>query len=133
MGRRRLGTIAAVLAAAGLAASADARPPTLVVQVGEWNVVPSQGFVAPGRVRLTVENFGRLPHELEVVATPTWGEKLSLRDGRAVGRVAAPRVVVQPGETRSERVTLMPGSYVLVDNGPGRYALGASVPLLVDR
>ena len=102
------------------------------MQVGEWNIVPSRGSVAPGAVRLTVENFGRLPHKLEVIATTTWGARLPIRAGRAVGRVAGPPVVVGPGQTRSVRVTLMPGFYVLLDNDRGRYALGTEVPFLVN-
>jgi len=66
-----------------------------------------------------------------VIATTYWGERLPLRDGRAVGRNAAAPVLVQPGETRSVRVTLMPGFYVLADNSRGRYALGTAVPIFV--
>jgi len=130
---RRLGTLlAAGLTTVGLVVpAAAARTPSLQVQVGEWNVVPSRGAVAPGTLRLTVENLGRLPHELDVIATASFGEKLRMHDGHAVGRKAAPTVVVGPGQTRSLRVTLMPGFYVLVDNGPGRYALGTEVAILV--
>jgi len=123
-----LGFVAAALLSP---APAPAATPGLRVQLGEWNVVPSRGAVAPGPVRLTVENLGRLPHELEIVATPSWGERLPIRDGRAVGRIAARPVVVGPGQTRAVHVTLMPGFYLLVDNGRGRYALGTEVPLLV--
>ncbi len=121
---RVVGCAVAVLAGTALPAppSALAATPSLRVQVGESDVVPSRGAVVPGQVRLTVENVGRRSHALEIVPTTTWG-------GRALRRVAAPPVVVEPGRTRSVRVTLMPGFYLLLERGPWR----AAVPLLVAR
>jgi len=107
----------ALLPVAPAAASGGER--SLRVQVGDWDVVPSRGAVPPGPLRLTVENLGRLAHELEIVPTTTFG-------GRRLGHAAAPPVVVGAGETRSVRVTLMPGFYLLVESA-GR----AAVPILV--
>jgi hypothetical protein len=99
--------------------------------VSEWAVVPSDGVVSAGALRLTVENFGRLRHELEIVPTERWGQKLPIRSGRAVGEVAASPIVVAPGEKRSARVDLAPGFYVLLDNLRGHYAAGAAVAIVV--
>jgi hypothetical protein len=101
------------------------------VGVTEWAVIPSDGIVSAGPIRLTVENFGRLRHELEIVPTERWGQKLPIRGGRAVGEVAAPPIVVAPGEKRSARIDLHPGFYVLLDNLRGHYAAGAAVAIVV--
>jgi hypothetical protein len=103
----------------------------LRADVTEWAVIPSDGIVAAGPVRLTVENFGRLRHELEIVPTQRWGQKIPIRGGRAVGEVAAPPIVVAPGERRSARIDLDPGFYILLDNLRGHYAAGASVAIVV--
>jgi uncharacterized cupredoxin-like copper-binding protein len=136
---RRTGTVAAlifVLAAfVGLSSGSAAPAPTLAhtlhVDLTEWAVVPSQGLVAAGPLRLTVENYGRLRHELEIIPTRKWGQELVIRNGRAVGESAARPIVVTPGQTRSARVSLAPGSYVLLDNIRGHYAAGTAVSILV--
>jgi hypothetical protein len=122
----------AVLAAPALASRAPRSAlHALVVQIGEWNVIPSQGRVTAGQLRLTVENLGALRHELDIIRTSSWGEKLPTVGGRAVGRDAVTPVVVRPGETRSVHVSLTPGFYILLDNIRGHYALGTEVPLVV--
>jgi uncharacterized cupredoxin-like copper-binding protein len=135
---RRFGAVVvAVLAMVALAeptAGSAARTSgthALQVQIGEWNVIPSQGLVAAGPVHLTVENFGRLLHELDIIPTARWGEKLPILTGRALSHDAAAPVVVHPGQTRSVQVTLAPGFYILLDNIRGHYALGTEVPIVV--
>jgi hypothetical protein len=103
----------------------------LRVQIGEWAVIPSDGRVPAGRLRVVVQNFGQLRHELDIVPTERWGQKLPVRNGRAVGENAAPPIVVAPGETRSAEVKLDPGFYVLLDNLRGHYAAGAAVAIVV--
>jgi hypothetical protein len=103
----------------------------LRVDLSEWAVVPSHGVVSAGPLRLTVANFGQLRHELEIVPTERWGQKLPIRGGRAVGEVAAPPIVVRPGEQRSARVDLAPGFYLLLDNLRGHYAAGAAIAIVV--
>jgi uncharacterized cupredoxin-like copper-binding protein len=138
---RRTGTVAAlifVLAAfIGLSSGSAARMPaptlahTLHVDLTEWAVVPSQGLVSAGTLRLTVQNYGRLRHELDIIPTRRWGQELVIRNGRAVGQNAARPIVVVPGQTRSAHVSLAPGSYVLLDNIRGHYAAGTAVSILV--
>jgi len=103
----------------------------LNVQVGEWAVIPSAGRVSAGRLRVVVQNFGELRHELDIAPTQRWGQKLAVHNGRAVGEDAAAPIVVAPGETRSAEVNLDPGFYVLVDNLRGHYAAGAAVAIVV--
>jgi hypothetical protein len=103
----------------------------LHVDLSEWAVIPSHGVVSAGPLRVTVENYGQLRHELEIVPTERWGQKLPIRGGRAVGEVAAPPIFVAPGERRSARVDLAPGFYVLLDNLRGHYAAGTAVAIVV--
>lgn len=136
---RRTGTVAALIfvitAFCGLSSSSAASPPTLThalhVDVTEWAVVPSQGLVSAGRLQLTVQNYGRLRHELDIIRTNKWGQELDLRNGQAVGKNAARPVVVAPGQTRSAHVNLAPGYYVLLDNIRGHYAAGTAVSIIV--
>jgi hypothetical protein len=131
-------TIAALIVAitafagpsSGSAAQTSGARQTLRVDLAEWAVVPSQGLVSAGPLRLTVENYGVLDHELAIIPTRWWGEKLRVRDGRAVGEAVARPVVVRPGQARSVSVNLAPGAYVLVDNIRGHYALGAAVSIV---
>jgi hypothetical protein len=136
---RRLGAIAAlflVLAALagpspGSAARRSATVSTLHIDLTEWAVVPSQGLMPSGPLRVTVQNYGVLAHELEIIPTQVWGEKLGVRGGHAVGEPVARPVVVRPGEMRSAQVNLAPGSYVLLDNIRGHYAAGGAVSIIV--
>jgi len=116
----------AVRAAQPVALSHDLR-----VDLSEWAAVPSDGIVAAGPLRVKVANYGRLFHELEIVPTRTWGERLQVRAGRAVGEPAARPIVVAPGKAREARVVLEPGYYVLLDNILGHYAAGAAVSIVV--
>ena len=101
------------------------------VEVTVGAVVPSGGVVSTGPLRLTVTNYGVLRHKLEIVPTQSWGETLRVRHGLAVGEWAARPVVVPPGQTRTTDLDLAPGSYVLLDNIRGHYALGAGVSIRV--
>jgi hypothetical protein len=133
---RRYGAIAALfLLLAALAGpssgSASSAVSTLHVDLSEWAVVPSDGVVSHGPLRVTVRNDGVLVHELEIIPTQAWGAKLGTRGGRAVGEPAARPVIVQPGRTRSARIDLAPGAYVLLDNIRGHYAAGGAVSIVV--
>ena len=106
---RRSGTIVALVCAlAALAGSssvsaANGFVPThkLHVDLTEWAVVPSQGLVSAGRLRLTVANYGVLRHELAIIPTQWWGETLDVHDGRAVGDSLARPIVVPRPEART--------------------------------
>jgi uncharacterized cupredoxin-like copper-binding protein len=132
--RIRLPLLAAAVLAAALASSATAERSTiqtLGVQVAEWNVVPSRGVVPAGTVKVVVANDGLLDHELEIVRTARWGQELPIRNGRAIGAELAAPILVRPGRTRTATVTLAPGTYALLDNLPGHYALGTAISILV--
>src|SRR5438093_9713462 len=108
----------------GSAARTSSAAHQLHVDLAEWAVVPSQGHVASGPLRLTVQNYGVLKHELDIIPTAWWGQKLFVRDGRADGAAVTRPVVVAPGQTRSVHIYLQPGSHVLLDNIRGHYTAG---------
>jgi len=126
--------IVALVALAGPAAGGAARTSTaaqqLHVDLAEWAVVPSRGLVSSGSLRLTVQNYGVVKHELDIIPTAWWGQKLFVRDGRADGAAVMRPIVVAPGQTRSVHVYLQPGSYVLLDNIRGHYTAGAAVSII---
>src|SRR5215831_11479305 len=95
-----IAVLAAVLAATAGAGSQRAAVSVhhLNVQIGEWAVIPSDGRVSAGRLRVVVQNFGQLRHELDIVPTQRWNQKLAVRNGRAVSEDAAPPIVVAPGQ-----------------------------------
>jgi hypothetical protein len=132
------GTVLALAALAALLAlpsAGAARRATVThelrVEVTEWAVVPSQGLVASGPLRLTVTNDGVLVHKLAIARTPSWGEPPQVRHGRVVSLAPARPLLVAPGHRRSAQVDLDPGAYVVFDAIPGHYSLGAAIPILV--
>jgi uncharacterized cupredoxin-like copper-binding protein len=135
---RRAGIVAALIfalaALAGPSAAGAARTSTaaqqLHVDLAEWAVIPSRGLVSSGSLRLTVQNYGVVKHELDIIPTAWWGQKLFVRDGRADGAAVMRPVVVAPGQTRTVHVYLQPGSYVLLDNIRGHYTAGAAVSII---
>ena len=124
--------IACGLACATASGGTRAAAPTpLRADIAEWSIVPSTGSVPAGRVRIVVRNLGAVAHEVVLVPTARFADRLPLRGSRAVTRNAAASVVVEPGATRSFVVALHRGSYLLVDNLPWHYWHGTSAAFSV--
>lgn len=121
--------LVALLAAAPAGASSP--PSTLRADIAEWSIVPSQGVVRAGHVRIVVRNLGAEPHQVMVVPTTTFAQRLPLAKNRAVARPVATPVVVAPGATKTIVVSLSRGSYLLLDNLPWHYWKGTSVAFSV--
>lgn len=123
----------AVLAALAAAAPAGANSPssTLRADVAEWSIVPSQGVVRAGQVRIVVRNMGVEAHQVVIVRTARFAQRLPLSKHRAVVRAVAAPVMVAPGATKTIVVSLLPGAYVLLDNLPWHYWKGTSVAFAV--
>jgi hypothetical protein len=116
------------LATSSIAAAGGSRPrdaSTLTALVAEWSVVPSDGVVAAGMVRIRVRNVGLEPHQLVLVRTARFAGVLPLAGDRAQVRTIGPTLVVVPGQTASALFRVRPGSYVLLDNLPWHYWHGA--------
>ena len=119
--------IAVLLAASSAAASRPAPrdPSAMTAFVAEWSVVPSEGIVAAGVVRIRVRNVGLESHELVLTRTSRFSASLPLDgDHAAVTPIGAP-VLVAPGQTSIATFRVKPGSYVLLDNLPWHYWQGA--------
>ena len=123
-----LAALAVLLAAAP--AGAGSAPPTLRAEVAEWSIVPSAGIVRPGQVRIVVRNVGAQAHQVMVVRTTRFAQRLPLSENRAVARPVA-AVMLAPGATKTIVVSLSPGPYLLLDNLPWHYWKGTSVAFAV--
>jgi hypothetical protein len=117
----------AVSAVATAGPSHPRDPSTLRALVSEWSVVPSDGVVSAGAVRIRVRNVGLEPHELVLARTARFADSLPLADDHAQVRPIGPTLVVAPGQTVSAVFHVRPGSYVLLDNLPWHYWRGAWV------
>src|SRR3954470_21230965 len=102
MTKAALTTAALLLAAVVFAAAtpAAAPPSTLRADVAEWSIVPSQGVVRPGAVRIVLRNLGAEAHQLMIVQTRSFGETLPLRGDRAIARPLG-SVLAAPGTSKA--------------------------------
>jgi len=126
-------TVAALLLAASVLAAgtpAAAPPSTLRADVAEWSIVPSQGAVRAGAVRIVLRNLGAEAHQLMVVRTRSFGETMPLRGDRAVVHSLG-SVVAAPGASKALVLHLKPGNYVLLDNLPWHYWKGTQAAFVV--
>jgi hypothetical protein len=126
--RTALLVVVAALASTAVALAAPGRPKdpsTLTALVAEWSVVPSEGVVSAGVVRIRVRNLGLEAHELVLTPTARFADLLPLAGERARIRPIGPTMVVAPGQTTSAVFRIRPGSYVLLDNLPWHYWQGA--------
>jgi len=125
--RSALVVLAALLAASSAAASRPAQrdPSSMTAFVAEWSVVPSEGIVAAGVVRIRVRNVGLEPHELVLTRTARFSASLPLDGDHATVTPIGTPVLVAPGQTRTATFRVTSGSYVLLDNLPWHYWQGA--------
>lgn len=140
-------TLASLIAALVAAAPAPAPAESLDVELDESRIGVSASVVAAGPVRVRQLNAGRGEHELLIVRTKLPADRLPLglegvsagTAGRLVygkqhshhtGTAAAARHL-QPGETKSERIKLVPGAYVLYCSLPGHYQAGQRAAISV--
>jgi len=126
-----LSVVASALMCAVSGTAAPAPATTLRADVAEWSIVPSTGAVHAGVVRVVVRNLGASPHQVTVVGTATFGARLRLEGARAVVHPIAASIVVRPGKTATLVVSLVRGSYMLLDNLPWSYWKGTSVAFSV--
>jgi uncharacterized cupredoxin-like copper-binding protein len=120
----------ALLAVLGFAVLAHP-PAALRADVAEWSIVPSDGVVAAGPVKITVRNLGDLPHRILLVKTRGFDDRLPLKGDHVVVHPIAASPPVAPASSASFTVSLRPGYYLLLDNGPWAYWHGMSVAFTV--
>ena len=120
--------LAALVFAAGTPAAAPSS--TLRTDVAEWGIVPSQGVVRAGTVRIVLRNLGAEAHQLMIVRTRSFGEALPLHGDRAVARPLG-SVLAGPGTSKAFVLHLKRGNYLLLDNLPWHYWKGTQAAFVV--
>ena len=130
--------LAAAVVSAGLVLTAapPADPATsgtaVNVALDEWNLVPAQASVRPGRISFIVRNDGTLAHEFVVLRSDRHHHSLKTTAGRALETGRLGEIPTIPSGT-SKRLTLTmpPGKYILLCNLLGHYQAGQYAALRV--
>ncbi len=97
-------------------------------------IVFDRAEVPAGTVTFVIENRGTMVHEVEVFAGATPGLQLPVVAGVAdtTGLTLIDEVEdIVVGTTTSLTVDLEPGTYLVICNLPGHYALGMTIELVV--
>jgi len=124
-----VGTLLAAAASSGARTAAPAA--ALRADVAEWSIVPSTGAIRAGRVRVTVRNLGTTVHQVVLVRTSSFDQRLPLAGSRARVPSVLGQATVPPGARTSFVVTLGRGSYLLLDNLPWHYWKGTAAAFAV--
>jgi len=97
---------------------------SIAVTLKEFTVAPRPSLGRAGRVTFRVSNAGKIKHEFVVLRTTKAADALKTggRAGEAgnVGEIGD----LQPGASKSLKLTLKPGHYALICNLPGHYLAG---------
>jgi|SRR3954454_14351049 uncharacterized cupredoxin-like copper-binding protein len=113
------------------AATRSAAKGPIDVKLDEWQVAPSAGTVAAGKVRITAANDGKTTHEMVVLRTDKPAARLGqgkrVSEAGSVGEIGD----LKAGKTASKTFDLSPGHYVVICNLPGHYAAGMHTDLTV--
>ncbi|MGI8504350.1 MAG: sulfocyanin-like copper-binding protein [Hassallia sp.] len=98
----------------------------------------SQSTVPAGDVEFVVTNKGKMPHEMEVVKTDLTVDKLPVssdgrldtdKAGKEIGEIEEDDL--KSGATKTLKVNLTPGKYLIVCNLPGHFKAGMRTFLTV--
>lgn len=94
------------------------------VKLNEWAVEPSADSAKAGTVTFDVANDGKLPHELVVLKTDKSAD--SLGSGAEVPEPGNQGEVedIEPGASKTLKLDLAAGHYVLICNISGHYSSG---------
>jgi uncharacterized cupredoxin-like copper-binding protein len=104
---------------------------SLRADLAEWSIVPSVGVVAAGTVTITLRNLGEDSHTIVLVKTRGFDDPLRLSGDQAVVHPVARSPRVAPGSSAAFTVSLRPGYYLMLDNGPWAYWHGMSAAFTV--
>jgi hypothetical protein len=116
------GLVAALLALAALAPSAEAAPARMLVTADEWMLLTSRQAVKQGRVQVQLYNRGEDAHDIAARRVNRLGER--------VGRTFRIRET-RPGELGEATWRLRPGKYRLWCTLRSHEALGMRASLRV--
>ncbi|MFQ4140683.1 cupredoxin domain-containing protein [Chlorogloeopsis sp. ULAP02] len=118
--------------------SAASSANTVQVTVKEMAFQLSKSTVPGGDVEFVVTNEGRLAHEMEVIKTDLPIDKLPLTNGdrldtdkagKKIGEIEADEL--KSDTTKTLKVNLIPGKYLIVCNLPGHFQAGMRTILTV--
>jgi plastocyanin len=104
----------------------------ITVDATEYAFDPKAMTAGAGKLAITLDNKGKVPHELVVLKSDAAPDSLPVSDGRvseddAVGEVSE----TDGGATKAKTFDLKAGKYVYVCNIPGHYSDGMYGSLVV--
>ena len=120
-------------------ATVAATPATAAAATGAVTVTSTEFAFAPmaitakaGALKITLDNKGKVPHELVVLKSGQAAGSLPVKGGRVSEKASVGEVSeTAGGTTKSTTLTLEPGRYVIVCNIPGHYQDGMRGTLTV--
>ena len=136
--RRRLfvATAAGLLLAASTGCGGQADSPGALVRITERDFkISAPKEIAAGDIRLEVTNKGPVAHELIVVRTnsrlPLRSDAITVDEDALEPSIPGVLEPGEPGRTRTLRLRLLPGRYMLICNMAGHYLGGMHAVLRV--
>jgi len=116
--------LAGILAGCGSASTSTIDHHELRLTEEDFRILPYRSSVPGGRLKIVVRNVGALTHNLAIEA--------GSGDGRTGGHVFATIPTIHPGGVGGPiKVTLPPGTYVLVSTVANQADLGMVATLVV--
>jgi len=105
---------------------------TIAAVLADYSVVPTPPIGKAGQVTFKVTNQGQVPHEFVVIKTPKQaGSLLNGSKADEAGKVGEAAGELAPGTSKTLKLKLVPGHYVLLCNLPGHYTSGQRVDFSV--
>lgn len=107
----------------------------VTVNMDEWSMKLSSTTLSAGDVTFTVNNNGKVEHEIAILKTDIPQDKLPVRANDPL-KVQEPGNLgeiedIAPGATKSATFSLSPGNYVLICNVASHYAAGMHIAFSV--
>ncbi len=97
----------------------------VTVATTEYAFAPTAITAKAGKLKLTLDNKGKIPHEIVVLKTSAAADALKVAGGRVSEKTSVGEVPeTAGGVSRSTTFDLKPGTYVYVCNIPGHYGDG---------
>jgi uncharacterized cupredoxin-like copper-binding protein len=110
-----------MLAAAGCSSSKKSSGNTVKVELGDFTITPADASAAAGEITFSAHNGGGFVHELVVMKTTTSDIPVKKNGEANEDAVPEPQHMgevedIDPGKTAELKLTLSPGTYVLLCN-----------------
>jgi uncharacterized cupredoxin-like copper-binding protein len=103
----------------------------------EMEIKLSSATAPAGPIEFVVTNQGQRPHEMEIIKTDLPFDKLPMKNGRLDTEKAGKEIAeieadeLKSGETKTLRVNLTPGTYLIECNLPRHFKAGMRALLTV--